>query len=171
MLDSGAGDLTLRAVARAAGVSAMAPYRHFADHAALLGAVAEEGFEDLRKVLAAADAGAQGAAAVIAQGEAYVAFAARRPALFRLMFSGHAAAAKPAETCPPQDRGDAYAILANRVTALWPDQAATATLGCWAIVHGLATLMLDARLPSGADPVRDVLAVFVAGLGRISSHS
>lgn len=174
MLDSGIGDVTLRGVARAAGVSAMAPYRHFADHAALLSAIAAAGFEDLRASLAAADAQADGAAALIVQGEAYVAFAMRRPGLFRLMFAGHAPAASAVETpdaagLETEDLGDAYAVLADRVAVLWPAQGPAAALGCWAIVHGIATLTLETRLASASEQVRAVLAIYVAGLGPISS--
>src|SRR5688500_20294568 len=50
----GAEALTLRAVARAAGVSQTAPYRHFADRAALVAAVADDGFRRLRERLIAA---------------------------------------------------------------------------------------------------------------------
>src|SRR5688500_16694219 len=52
--DGGPEALTLRAVARAAGVSQTAPYRHFADRAALVAAVADEGFERLHARLLAA---------------------------------------------------------------------------------------------------------------------
>lgn len=68
----------LRAVAREAGVSAMAPYRHFRDKEALLAAVALHGFETLREVLLAADQQPDAQKALLAQGEAYVAFARRQ---------------------------------------------------------------------------------------------
>lgn len=159
MLEGGAPDLSLRAVARAAGVSAMAPYRHFADKAALLGAVADHGFALLHDALERGDDAADGGAALIGQGLAYVAFATRHPPLFRLMF----AAGAPR----PDGAADAaYAILARRVALLALEDAPAATLACWAIVHGLATLALDGRLPPGADPARPVLELFVRGLVR-----
>jgi AcrR family transcriptional regulator len=161
MLEGGVTDLSLRAVARAAGVSAMAPYRHFADKAALLGAVAEHGFALLLDALERGDAAADGRAALVGQGLAYVAFATRHPALFRLMFADRG------DACQPTGVGDAaYAILARRVALLEPDDAPAATLACWAIVHGLATLALDGRLPSGADPARPALELFASGLVR-----
>jgi AcrR family transcriptional regulator len=43
--------LTLRAVARAAGVSQTAPYRHFADRRALMGAIAADGFRELNRAM------------------------------------------------------------------------------------------------------------------------
>src|SRR4051812_17332572 len=91
LLESGTADLSLRQLARAAGVSAMAPYRHFPDKRALLRAVAGYGFELLREDLEPADRSANGRAALVGQGLAYVAFASAHPALFRLMFRDHRA--------------------------------------------------------------------------------
>ena len=159
LLDSGAADLSLRQVARAAGVSAMAPYRHFDDKAALERAVAEHGFELLRARLEAAEDNLSGTAALIAQGEAYVGFASAHPALFRMMFTEHCAAGHP------QDLGaSAYAVLSSRVANILAANDAAATLACWAIVHGLATLTLDGRIAPGTAGVRGALEVFVSGL-------
>jgi AcrR family transcriptional regulator len=146
LLESGgAAALSLRAAARACGVSAMAPYRHFASKEDLLEAVAARGFEQLAADLEAADAAADGKAALAAQGAAYVAFACRHPALFRLMFT---------RPCRVSDQGRAYRILARRAAALagpaWP--AEDLTLAAWSLVHGLAALILDRRVPlEGAD--------------------
>ncbi|MEH3148164.1 MAG: WHG domain-containing protein [Methylobacterium frigidaeris] len=159
-LGDGAAELSLRSVARAAGVSAMAPYRHFADKAALLGAVAEQGFRELQAALEAADATEQGTGALVAQGLAYVAFAQGRPALFRLMFSGRDIA------CISDAAGQgAYGVLARRVAALAPGDCEARTLGCWAMVHGLATLSLDGRLATGPQEIRPVLALLTRGFG------
>jgi len=162
LLESGSGELSLRAVARAAGVSAMAPYRHFADKAALLAAVAQCGFAALQDALAAADRAGAPRAALLAQGLAYVAFARARPALFRLMFRDQLGLAKPAH----EDTA-AYDVLARRVAELAPGDAESAALACWSIVHGLATLVLDGRL-AGLDPEQErrALSLFVAALGR-----
>jgi AcrR family transcriptional regulator len=85
--EHGAQALTLRAAARAAGVSPAAPYRHFADKEALLAAVAEDGFEKLSRRMRAAARGASDAAArLLAIGEAYVAFARAHSAHFHVMF-------------------------------------------------------------------------------------
>ena len=142
--ESGAANLSLRAVARACGVSAMAPYRHFKDKDALLDAVAAHGFEALAQALEEADAGASGAEALAAQGAAYVAFACRHPALFRLMFT---APCHPSETSWEGSR--AYAILQRRAAALaGPAMSAEdLTLAAWSLVHGLAALILDRRIP------------------------
>ena len=151
-------DVGLRAVARDAGVSAMAPYRHFRDKAALLMAVAMRGFDDLRTVLIAADTQADTRAALVAQGEAYVAFARARPALFRLMFAGH-------DGGPPPAEDNAYGVMVRRVEQLNPTSLEAATLACWSVVHGMATLALDGGLPAYASPhERTALRLVIAGL-------
>ena len=142
--EGGAANLSLRAVARACGVSAMAPYRHFKDKDALLDAVAAHGFEALAQALEEADAGASGAEALAAQGAAYVTFACRHPALFRLMFT---APCHPSGTTREGSR--AYAILQRRAASLaGPAMSAEdLTLAAWSLVHGLAALILDRRIP------------------------
>src|SRR5690349_3579164 len=77
----GPAALSLRELARRAGVSHNAPYRHFADREALLAALAADGFRMLGEVL--------GVASSRHRGEAYVRFALEHPQLFRLMFGGH----------------------------------------------------------------------------------
>ena len=161
----GEGDLetiSLRAVARRAGVSAMAPYRHYPDKESLLAAVGQKGFDGLRTVLAEADSSASPDNALLAQGAAYVRYALENPVLFRLMFG------------PPR-RGDhcdlrtssqtAFSVLTRRVEqGVGPDEVQARTLGYWALVHGLSMLILDgqttvAGLPSvDDDAIKRILA-------------
>ena len=136
----------------------MAPYRHFSDKGALLRAVAEHGFDLLRRNLEEADGLATGREALIEQGLAYVAFAERHPALFRLMFADHCASGAAGEL-----GASAYDVLARRVSVVAPDDPIPATLACWAIVHGLATLSLDGRIPLDPDQARSALALLVGG--------
>src|SRR5215469_18030268 len=85
--ETGVAGLSLRAAARRARVSAMAPYRHFADKEALLAAVAEYGFRELAAQLTKATAAAADPrAGLAALGVAYVLFAREQPSLFKLMF-------------------------------------------------------------------------------------
>src|SRR5262245_10427448 len=79
----GPSALSLRAVAREAGVSPAAPYHHFKDKAELLDAVAHEGWEGLRMAMAEARDEAAGREKVTALGIAYVCFARDNPALYR----------------------------------------------------------------------------------------
>ena len=159
LLQEGAEEPSIRALARAAGVSAMAPYRHFPDKGALLGGVADRGFAMLADVLAKADGTGDDAERLVAQGIAYVAFAQAHPALFRLMFARRCA---PAATIPAEE--PAFAILSHRVAMLAGDRAAEATLGCWSIVHGLATLALDGVVAVTPAQARAVLTLHVAGI-------
>jgi AcrR family transcriptional regulator len=134
--------LSLREVARRAGVSHSAPYRHFADRAALLAALAAEGFAELSERIAAAAREAGGAKRLGPMGAAYVRFALDRPALFRLMFGGHV-------------RGTNHPALAEAAKgayALLTAEAGPSAVKAWALVHGLAHLLLDRQIASaGAD--------------------
>src|SRR3954470_20864584 len=96
----GLAGLSLRELARRAGVSHNAPYRHFPDRDALLAALATEGFAILGKQLAA-PAGQESAAA-------YVRFALDHPQRFRLMFGGQIAYDRY-----PELRGQADAAYAG----------------------------------------------------------
>lgn len=82
--------LTIREVARRAGVSHAAPYRHFADRDELILAVVEQGFDRLQATM---DAEKQAAddnpvSQFAASGMAYLQFAFENPAYYRVMFSG-----------------------------------------------------------------------------------
>ncbi len=145
LADDGADSISLRAVARRAGVSAMAPYRHYPDKEALLAAVAVQGFDGLHAVLREADEAAPPGQALVAQAVAYVRYALANPAMFRLMFGPKRLGAHPELTAAGEA---AYAVLAARVAAELPataDRDARA-LGCWSLVHGLASLFLDGRI-------------------------
>lgn len=169
LAEEGAEALSLRAVARRSGVSAMAPYRHYPDKEALLAAVASRGFEGLREALLAADTSALPGQALVDQAVAYVGYARANPALFRLMFGATATGLHPERLAAGET---AYAVLARRVATDTPEAGRDArTLGCWAMVHGLAMLFLDGRLAGsfpggGGDATRQVAEVMLGGLSR-----
>ena len=144
LAEGGTDAVSLRAVARRAGVSAMAPYRHFASKEALLAAVAVQGFQSLRAVIQAADDAASPGQALIEQAVAYVTFALENPALIRLMFGPKHEGPHPVLDAT----GDtAFAVLARRVAAETPETAdrQASIFACWSLVHGLAMLLLDNR--------------------------
>ena len=93
----GPSALSLRAVAREAGVSPAAPYHHFKDKAELLDAVASEGWDMLNESMSAAKDSVEGRQQLTALGIAYVCFARDNPALlfigltFSVLFMGLAA--------------------------------------------------------------------------------
>jgi AcrR family transcriptional regulator len=129
--------LSLRAVARRAGVSHAAPYRHFPNHESLLVELANEGFEKLREEIAAAGRAPGSTVDRIATiGAAYMRFVANRPAQTRLMFGpqlSHRASF-------PTLAAAADAIGAELGHALGDEVLG---LGVWASVHGLAMLVLE----------------------------
>lgn len=137
ILEEGASDLSLRAVARRAGVSHAAPYRHFPNHEALLVELAKEGFVELREELVAA-AGQKGVELdrIANIGAAYMRFAAKRPALARLMFGPQL----PNRDSFPELTAAADAI-GNEIGNALHDNALG--LAVWAAVHGLAMLILE----------------------------
>jgi AcrR family transcriptional regulator len=148
--------LSLREVARQAGVSHTAPYRHFADRAALLEAVAEEGFIEFGQYLsdAVAQAQAEPIESLKATGEAYVRYALEHPTHFRLMFSYVPTAS---DSSLPVTAQGTFQILVDVIAA---GQAANVikagdpvelAIGRWALVHGLSMLLLDGMLPSKPD--------------------
>ena len=165
--EGGAESIGLRDVARRAGVSAAAPYRHFENRAALLAAVATEGFEAFRREQEAARDGLATGDQLAAMALAYVRFALANPQLFRLMFSSGLEMGRHPRLRASADA--AYAPLARaaaREDNIAPEEVAVAA---WAFVHGLAMLLLDNQIlgasPADADGlVRSLTARFVAGL-------
>jgi AcrR family transcriptional regulator len=160
--------LTLRSLARRTGVSHAAPYRHFRDREALLAALAAEGYAMLGRAQreAAAAGGLRG------MGEAYVRFALAHPQRFRLMFGGQLQIARhPAlrDVAAKTFEGLSGALAARVGES---PGARDASIAAWALVHGLAQLLLGDRIAVAARRgraeeqfIRDVLGTtrFAAG--------
>jgi AcrR family transcriptional regulator len=150
--ESGIGALSLREVARKAGVSHNAPYHHFKDRGSLLAALAEDGFAALAQQMAAARAAAPDARARLeACGLAYIRFALASPARFKLMFrpelTGPDAQAAVAQSSTPALDTLAAAIVEAQAGGLAPaGDPKPLVLTCWAAVHGVASLLLDGPL-------------------------
>lgn len=87
----GADAFTLKDASRIAGVSVAAPYRHFTDKSELLHEVTERAFQMMAADMKMASQGLEPGTlqSITAQGQAYVRFAAKNPALFRLMCDNH----------------------------------------------------------------------------------
>lgn len=150
--EHGVDGFTLRAAAKLAGVSDGAPYHHFADKEALLAAVAEESFVLLCDEMNAAaamqsgDLGAKSRAMCVA----YVLFAARNPARFRIMWSpsgrgrsrhrGLARAVKRADALLRQCLDRSLGADGKRGV---PEQSITVAR---AVLHGLSVLVIDGHL-------------------------
>lgn len=142
----GAASLSLRGVARSAGVSQAAPYNHFRDKDALLAAVAAEGFRALAaETIEARDRAADAPGRMLAIGQAYIRFAVRRPELFRLMF-GPAGADYAGHPELGEAARASYAVLGATMEGGGRSTDPADRLAAWAIVHGLATLLIDRRV-------------------------
>ena len=148
----GIGAVSLRRVAREAGVSPGAPYHHFADRSALLTAICVEGFRLLESRLTEARAGAASPdAALTALMKAYVRFAHEQPAYFHLMFRPELV--RPDEHPDAKSAGKwAFRVLREVVEecqlagTVPPGPAAPLIGTVWALGHGLASLWVDGPL-------------------------
>ncbi|MCC7253195.1 TetR/AcrR family transcriptional regulator [Hyphomicrobium sp.] len=164
---------TLREVARRAGVSHAAPYKHFPDKAALLAELALIGFDRLRETLLAAlpASAASLRETFLPVARAYVAFGEANPALYRLMFG--ADAGKPSEVHLSERALSTFAILTDFLARGQeaglirerpvPGQAAA----CWAQLHGLTMLVIDGLLlpeKVGDDAVTAALTTLLEGI-------
>jgi len=129
--------LTLRAVARKAGVSHNAPYHHFPDKGSGLVELSIEGFDELRESVAEA-AKAQGSESdkIANIGAAYMRFVAQRPALARLMFGGQ---------LPNRDQFPVLGMKADSISTEIGNALHDSALGLavWSAIHGLAMLVLE----------------------------
>lgn len=141
----GPSALSLRAVAREAGVSPAAPYHHFKDKAELLDAVAEQGWEMLDRRMAEAQGEAEPRDKLNALGIAYVCFARDNPALYRVMYD----AARDNEALPEEmvreNEDSPYCKVRDTMIELGADPAAgteleLATTAAWCAAHGLAEM-------------------------------
>ena len=135
--EEGLAALSLRAVARRAGVSHAAPYRHFPNHEALLVELVTEGFGELRQgILSAVTGPAQETDRITAIGAAYMRFVAQRPGLARLMFGSQLS---NRDSFPELSRS--ADLIGEEIGNALKDPALG--LAVWAAVHGLAMLVLE----------------------------
>ena len=162
--ERGIYDLTLREVARQAGVSHNAPYHHFADKAELVAALALEGFQTLEQAERAAYEQAAGnpLERTLAISSAYIRFALENPAIYSLMFrpelrkSSHNiqewnGAVESAADLTFQVLLDG--ISASQQAGLMRTDLSVYMLALtmWSTIHGLTTLLLDNMLTEKFD--------------------
>jgi AcrR family transcriptional regulator len=148
----GPAGFTLREVARRAGVSHNAPYRHFQDKEELLAAVAAQGFRELTEAMLDATKQQSNAVGQLKRaGLAYVEFALRRSEYFTVMFDAPVSKRKHPDFAEAAEQ--AFGTLLNSVKSCQdegrlpsgdPHQFA---LLAWSMVHGIAKLATAKRLP------------------------
>src|SRR5882762_9464289 len=179
--------LTLRAVAREAGVSHAAPTHHFGDLTGLVSELAAIGFRQFNTAMAAASAaGTLPVEKALAPAKAYVAYAQAHPGMYGLMFRAERLdMTRPSlhEAASAAFAGLAGAIGASRheeihEEALSLEQAA-AIARAWSLVHGFTMLLLDdrlsdilRRLPKGTDAetLLDAMLKLTAGRPQGLNH-
>jgi AcrR family transcriptional regulator len=166
----GVEQLSLRELARAAGVSHAAPRGHFPDRQALLDALAERGFERLAAGMrdAAGNPGPGFEARLRATGAAYVAFASSNPALLELMYAG-----KPHSDAPGLQA--AAADVLSVVLGLISDGVASGALAAgdperyalllFATIRGIAALVTSGivGLDTTGELLDDAVTTFIRG--------
>jgi AcrR family transcriptional regulator len=155
--EEGLAHLSMREVARRAGVTHQAPYNHFADREAILGEIAEQGFrmlgERIERVARATPIGdaEHEVARLIELGNAYVEFACTHPAHFRIMFRPELV---DIDRCPgAKAEGDSTFGAVQRIVhdaigagvPAVPSEAALVAF-LWSTGHGLSCLLLDGPL-------------------------
>ncbi len=147
--EKGPKGFTLTEAARRAGVSAAAPYRHFADKAELLATVAEQGFRDLHADLAAI-AVTEPKARVTDLGRAYVRWAVAHPDHYRVMFGAEInKAAHPALAVAAEEAfGDLLGAITRCQEAGIVDAGDPRSVAgpLWSLVHGVASLAIGGEL-------------------------
>lgn len=148
------GRLSLREVARRAGVSHNAPYHHFADRAELLGAVGVQAMNDLVEAQERAVGNEdEPVARLRAMSAAYVGYAADHPQAFALIFDPEycAAGSPSADMAPLIERNEQ--LLAREVDSLVAQPSFAGrdpqllAAGIWAAVHGMSQLVVLGHLP------------------------
>jgi AcrR family transcriptional regulator len=137
----GVASLSMRSIAEALGVSHTAPLHHFGSREGLLNALAVEGYEELRGRLdRAAERG------FLEVGVAYVEFAVTHPGHFAVMYAPELLDLDRSDLATARER--TFAVLrsgtADRTTD--PGEGAAAATAAWALVHGLAILLLSGSL-------------------------
>lgn len=156
LAEVGPAAVSLRELARRAGVSHAAPYNHFENKQALLVEVATDGWARLERSMADAQAVTprEPFAQLSATGLGYLLFALREPATYKLMLQKeyrphHDEDDLSGKSRPAYHRLETAVREVRGVSGLPVDDRSVGAdcLVCWGLVHGLASLAIDARVP------------------------
>ncbi len=151
LAEDGNDELSLRAVARHAGVSSAAPYRHFPDRMSLLSAIAAVGYRELMMHLVATQSAPATPNDLADVAVAYVGFALSRPGLFRVMFAEGCDRTSPERVAAVAAVHGYLDAAVGRVFTT--DDPAAVSTGLWSLAHGLAFLHLDGKLEADSEAV------------------
>jgi AcrR family transcriptional regulator len=152
--EQGTGELSLRKIARKAGVSHTAPYRHFKGKNAMLAAVAKEGFDMMlkqtREMIAKSRGNELDHFAII--GLSYIEFAIRYPSHYRVMFGTRGEDSYLSDEFKPEST-PVFKLLRDTISIcrdkglLKAGDLQEMTLAAWSIAHGFAMLRIDHHIP------------------------
>lgn len=155
----GTGRMSMREIARRAGVSHAAPAHHFGDKAGIFTAIATQGYNLLRNET---ERVTRGSDALLRCGLAYVSFALTHPAHFEVMFRPEIYRSDDAELA--QARDSSFQVLYSAVEkGLGPgraDEVLPTSIAAWSSVHGFATLWLNGNLQPKLGEERDAIDAF-----------
>ena len=169
----GPARLSLREIARRAGVSHAAPAHHFRDKAGVFTAIATEGFE-LLAAETSRFAGEPGG--LLSGGLAYIRFAVDHRAHFEVMWRPELYHQDDPALATARDRSFDifYTTVGADTGATSADELREAAVAAWSVVHGFATLWLYGNLPTelGDDPIAAALAGArgLVAVGRVTSQ-
>ena len=149
--EGGPEAIVLREVARRAGVSASAAYRHFSGHGELMDAVRVAALEGLsgqmREALDQLPAQAGAMSSLLAAGEGYFSFGIEQPALFRVLHSSVPMEEIQNDRAPTEDP---FALLRDIVATARPnsdeEQIYVLAVSLWSAVHGYTMLCTEGAL-------------------------
>ena len=168
---SGTAPLSLRAIARAAGVSHAAPYHHFQDRHSLLRAVSDRAMSLLCAAMQETSARYRHdpLRQFQAEGVAYVLFAVKEPHLFRLIFTVDDVRLLPfiRQQCQ-QTFGGVRRLVQEAIVQAEPNEIDTIAVAAWSLVHGVAQLALarqfGERIEDIESAARQVTSMFLTGM-------
>lgn len=165
----GPARLSMREIARRAGVSHAAPAHHFRDKAGIFTAIAVDGYRLLRETTSGA---ASGPDALLQGGIAYVIFALTHRAHFEVMFRPELLNADDPELVTA--RLEAIDVLFRAVGAGLgtgdPEQVAATAIAAWSVAHGFAALWLNGNFPAEITENPDAMApLIIKGVGAMGA--
>jgi AcrR family transcriptional regulator len=170
----GAAGISMREIARRAGVSHAAPAHHFGDKAGIFTAIATEGFRMTAEAIAPAAVGRFG---FLSGGAAYVDFALTHPGHFEVMYRPGLYRTDDPDLVSAREA--AFAVLDSSAAALAAEwgiaDVASLTLAGWSLCHGLATLALTGnlqeRLPTSPADITAHVTQGLIALGHVAEQA
>ena len=167
----GPDSLSMREVARRAGVSHQAPYHYFGDRSGIFAAISEEGFTGLAEAFR--DVHETNMPAAKAGFIAYLNFSRAHIGHFRVMFRNDicGVTTHPSTQIAADSAFDELRLMVARITGptIDPNNAFTFATMLWSLAHGLATLVIDGPLPKKIPPGVD-LEDQIQAVIDLSSH-